>query len=361
MRAFLALLLLAGCARSAPDAETAPAPVAPVTTAAAEAGGAEARVTAYGAAEAGAGSERVLGAPLEAVLTAVLAAPGTAVAAGQPIVTLAPGPAARIELARANTDAATATAALARARRLRADGLMSDADVESARAAAATATAQRASLGARSAGLVLRAPVAGTVSAIAAAPGEPVAAGTVVARIAARGGLRARFGVEPALLSRLRPGGPARVRDAAGAADSGTTGDGATGNGATGEGAATRIVAIDPLVDPQTRLASVYTALPSGVRAGAGEPLVASFALGGSASGVTIPYAALADDAGQPFVYVVRAGIAHRRPVVTGAAVGDRIVVERGLAAGERVVVHGVTGVEDGMKVREAPAAAPRE
>ena len=356
MRAFLALLLLAGCARSAPDAETAPAPVAPVTTEAAEAGGAEARVTAYGAAEAGAGSERVLGAPIEAVLTAVLAAPGTAVTAGQPIVTLAPGPAARIELARANTDAATATAALARARRLRADGLMSDADVESARAAAATATAQRASLSARSAGLVLRAPVAGTVSAVAAAPGEPVAAGTVVARIAARGGLRARFGVEPALLSRLHPGGPARVRDAAGATDGGTT-----GNGATGEGAATRIVAIDPLVDPQTRLASVYTALPSGVRAGAGEPLVASFALGGGASGVTIPYAALADDAGQPFVYVVRAGIAHRRPVVTGSTVGDRIVVDRGLAAGERVVVDGVTGVEDGMKVREAPAAAPRE
>ncbi len=341
-RTILLFALLAACSKSAPEAEKAPDPVAQVHSEAAEAGVAADTITAYGVAEAGAGGERTLVAPVEATVTTVLAAPGTAVRAGQPIVTLTPGPTARVDLAKANTDAATATAALARARRLRADGLMSDADVEVARAAAATATTARASLAGRESGLTLRAPVAGTVEAVANAPGDLVAAGTTVVRVAAKGTLRARFGVEPQTLARLRLGGAASIRASGGSA------------GSSQATARTRIAAIDPLVDPQTRLASVFTPLPPQVGAGAGEALVASFTLGGDVPGVTVPYAALADDAGKPFVFVVADGAAHKREVATGAQLGERIVIARGLKAGERVAVDGLTALDDGMKVREA-------
>ena len=67
---------------------------------------------------------------------------------------------------------------------------------------------------------------------------------------------------------------------------------------------------------------------------------------------LAIPYAALLDDGGQPFVYVVQAGIAHRRDVTTGAAEGDRIAVTSGVKAGDLVVTQGGTALEDGMKVR---------
>lgn len=341
------LLALAACAGAAKDDEAGAAkltdPVAAVRTAPAVADAAAATVTVYGVAEAGAGGERTLAAPVEATVTRVLVPPGGSVAGGQAVVMLTAGPAAQLDLGKARSDATTATAALARAKRLRADGLVSDADVETARAAAQVATTTAASLGTRSGGLTLHAPVAGTVTSIANAPGDLVAAGTAVVHIAARGGLRARFGIEPQRLGRLHVGETVTVRDSAG--------------GAT---AATRITAIDPLVDPNTRLASVFTALPRGSRAGAGEPLTATLALGGDTPGVTVPEAALGDDAGQAFVYVVAGGVAHKREVGVGPVTGGDAAVTHGLNAGERVAVDGLTGLEDGIKVRVMAAAGAR-
>ena len=336
---------LASCGGAAKeDSADKPAdPVATVQTAVAQPGTASETLTVYGAAEAGAGGERTLTAPVEATVAQVLVPSGGAVAAGQAVVELTPGPTARLDLSKAASDAATATAALARARRLRTDGLMSDADVETARAAAQVATTTAASLGARGAQLTLRAPVAGTVTTIANAPGDLVPAGTAVVHIAARGGLRARFGIEPQTLARLHVGGAVTVRDGAGGAP-----------------ASARITAIDALVDPATRLGSVFTALPPGIRAGTGEPLLASLALGGDTPGVTVPEAALSDDAGQAFVYVVSGGVAHKREVATGPVAGGRAAVTSGLNAGERVAVDGLTGLEDGIKVREAARTAAR-
>lgn len=334
----LAAVALAACSASAPEPRPAD-PVAEIRTAVAGAGSAVETVAVYGAAEAGAGGERSLVAPVEAAVAVILIAPGGAVAAGQPVVALTPGPNARLDLGKARSEAATSHAALARAQRLRADGLMSDADVETARAADRVASAAAGSLGSRAAALTLRSPMAGTVTAVTSAPGDLVAAGAVVVRIAVRGGLRGRFGVEPAMLARLHVGGAVTLRASAGAAP-----------------ASVRITAIDPLVDPQTRLAAVFTTLPSD-RAGAGEPLAADIALGGTASGVNVPETALGDDAGQAFVYVVTAGVAHRRRVTTGSVAGTTAEITHGLAGGERVAVDGLTGLEDGINVRDAGAA----
>ena len=336
--AVAATLALTACSGSATDEAKPVDPVAEIRTAVAQSGSAVETVAVYGTAEAGAGGERSLVAPVEATVVQVLVAPGGAVAAGQSVVVLTPGPTARLDLGKARTDTATARAALARAERLRADGLMSDADVETARAAEKVAASAASSLVTRTAALTLRAPVAGTVMSVANAPGDLVAPGSAVVRILVRGDLRARFGVEPAMLGRLRIGGTVTLRAGG------------------GESAATaRITAIDPLVDQQTRLASVFTTLPAG--RGAGQPLAADLALGGAQAGVSVPETALADDAGQAYVYVITSGVAHRRNVATGTVAGTVAEVTRGLNRGERVATDGLTGLEDGIKVRDAGPA----
>lgn len=328
------LLAVGGCSATGTTPETTPEAL--VTLAPARAGAVDEELTLYGAVENGSFGRHVLAAPTEAVLVAVLAPVGSAVAAGQPIAQLAASPTAKLDLTKAASDAQAAAAAAARAERLRADGLASDADVETARAAARSSGATRASLAARNAGLLLRAPAAGHVETIGFAAGDLVPAGGAVATLAGSGTLRGRFGVDPAVARRLHAGQAITI----------------TTPGATAP-VAVAIVSVDPVVDPQTRLASAYVALPAGAGLGAGAVLTGQVALPADAgAAITAPYAALLDDAGQPYVFTVKAGVAHRRDVQIGPVGGDRVAIVKGLTAGEQLVTAGGTALEDGMKVR---------
>ena len=328
----LALLLCACGAQEAAAPAEEDTPVALVRTEAAALGSSTDSLTLYGAAEAGPGGERSVITPREAILVSILAPTGTSVGAGTAIATLAPSATSRADAARAASDIAVASAALARAQRLRADGLMSNADVETARGALNTA---RAAQGAASGGATtLRAPVAGTVQALTAKPGDQLAAGTAVATVAAAGERRARFGIDPAVAARVRPGQAIRIEAI----------DGSSPIDAT-------VVGVDPQVDPSTRLANVFARVGSGV--GVGQPLRARISVGATATGITIPYAALLDDGGKSYVFVADRGVAHKRDVSPGSTAGDRIAILRGLNPGERVVTEGGTALEDGMKLRE--------
>ncbi len=327
----LALMLVA-C--GAPQAAAPPGedePVALVRTAAAALGSTSDALTLYGAAEAGPGGERSVITAREAILVSILAPTGTSVGAGTAIATFAPSATSRADAARAASDVAVASAALARAQRLRADGLMSNADVEAARGALNTARASQTA--ASGAAATVRAPVAGTVQALTARPGDQLAAGTVVATIAVSGERRARFGIDPAVAARVRPGQPIRLEAI----------DGSSPIDAT-------VIGVDPQVDPATRLASVFARV---VGVGVGQPLRARIAVGATATGITIPYAALLDDGGKSYVFVADKGVAHKRDVSPGSTAGDRIAILRGLNPGERVVTEGGTALEDGMKLRE--------
>lgn len=328
------LALLAACSGGASDEGAKPETTATVKTAPAILGATADTLTAYGIAEAGPGSERAMTVQAEAVVARILAPTGTAVRAGQVVAILTPSPTARLDAVKAASDAASAQAAYARARRLRADGLVSDADVETARAAAETANATRASLAQRGATLTLRAPASGTVQNLSAKPGDVIAAGTTVATIGATGELRARFGVDPAVAMRIHPGQPLRLAAVNGASTIETT-----------------VSGVDPQIDPATRQASVFARVPAGQGIGPGEPLRGAIQAGGSAGGITIPYVALLDDGGQSYVFVVKAGVAHKRDVSPGSSAGDRIAILKGLAPGEQVVTEGGTALEDGMKV----------
>lgn len=330
-----ALLTLAACSGGQSSEESAAEPVALVKLAKAEPAQVQSTARLYGTAEAGAAGTAILTAPEEAIVATVAAPAGSVVSRGQLVVRLVASPTARLDIAKATSDARAAEQAYARAQRLRADGLMSNSDVETARAAAESAGATRASLAARSSALDLRSPFAGHVQAISAALGSMVPGGTAVATINAAGDLRARFGIDPTLARRIPPGASIHIVPSAG-----------------GIGFTAAIQSVDPTVDAQTRLASLFVRIPATAPVGSGQPLSGDLSLPAGGHAPTIPYAALLDDAGQSYVFVVSDGSAHRRDVTTGATDGRRVEVTRGLKPGEAVVIEGGTALADGMKVR---------
>ena len=334
------LALLAACGGASPEAEAAADATATVKTASAVLGATPDTVGVFGVAEAGPGAERAMSVQAEAVMERIVAPTGTAVRAGAVVAILRPSPTSRLDASKAASDLAAADAAYARAKRLRADGLVSDADVETARAAAASAGATRAATAQRNGTLVLHAPTAGTVQTLTAKPGDVIAAGTTVATIGATGEMRARFGVDPSVAVRVHPGQPIQL---------------STING--GSTIESTVSGVDPQVDATTRLASVFARVPAGQGIGPGAALRGSIRVGGTANGITIPYAALLDDGGHSYVFVVQGGVAKKRDVSPGSSTGDTIAILKGLAPGEKVVTEGGTALDDGMKVSEDATA----
>ncbi len=317
------------------DAQPTPTPSALVTLARATTADIAEATTIYGEIERGGATQISLAAPIEAVVLRIEAPAGSAVQAGQVIARLQDSPASRAQSRTAAADAVAAREALARALRLRSDGLASDADVEAARSRAAAASALSGAFEARTASLLLRAPQAGFVDSIGASTGELVPAGSVVAVLSRAGAGWARFGVDPALARRLAAGMPIRVR---------------AGNGTRSFDA--RIASISPVALAQTRLASLLVHLPADAGVAAGQTVSAQVVADRATAAVAVPYAALLDDAGQPYLFVVTDAIAHRRDVRIGATDGKHVAILSGVHAGEQVVTAGVTGVEDGMRVR---------
>ncbi len=332
-------VLLAGCSAAEEEA-AAPDPVATVRVAPATLGASSNEVVAYGATEAAPGDNHSLVAPAEAIIGTVLAPTGTAVGRGQAVVVLRASPGTAAAAGKAASDVQAARAALARAIRLRADGLVSDADVETARAAAQTANSAAANLGIGGGGLTVRAPAAGTVQNLTAKPGDQVAAGTAIASIAMRGDLRARIAVDPAVAQRIHPGQSIKIQSVDGGAEANAP-----------------VVGVDPQIDPTTRLASVFVRVP-GSSMGVGTPLRATLSVGATSSGISIPYAALLDDGGRSYVFVVKNGVAKSVDVSPGNTSGDRVEILKGLNANDAVVTEGGTALEDGMKVKVAGAGA---
>lgn len=330
--------LLAACSSgSQPPAND---PTANVEVASVQLGAIDETLTVYGDISADTSLRRDLVAPLEAQITRISAPFGSLVQRGQPVVYLRPSPQSRLEVAQAATAATQANEALARARRLRADGLMSDADVEAAQASASSANALVGSLQSRN--YTLRSPAEGTVTAVDFAVGDIIAAGTTIAQITVDSDVRARFEIDPSLARSVRVGDTIRVTPTSG----GTT-------------FATRIIAVDPIVDPVTRLASVFARVSGSTEIAPGEPLKGEIVISSRPNALTVPQAALLDDAGQKYVYTVVSGKAKRVDVTIGATDGGRVEILSGLRQGDQVVTTGAAGVSDGVAVAIGPPAAP--
>jgi len=355
LRALSALALslgLAACSRPAP----APEPVRSVKLLEVGVGAVDAQLEYAG--EVRARIESRLGFRVAGKLVSRQVELGQQVKAGQLLAQLdAQDLRLAAEAARAQVNAATtqrdlAAADVQRYRTLRAQNFISGAELERREASLKSAQASLDQARAQSAGQALQADytrlvadAAGVVTGIDAEPGQVVAAGTPIVRIAQEGERDVVFSVPEDKLARIRPGQAVAVR---------TWADDQRLSGRVREVAAS--------ADPATRTYLVKVALerapgqalpalgatvharPEGMGA-AGQPVI------------KLPTTALQQHDGGSAVWVFDAATSSVRlqPVVMGSADGNQVVVTEGLAPGMRVVATGGHVLAPGQKVTVYP------
>lgn len=288
---------------------------------------------------------------------------GQTVARGQVLMRLDPSDlalAAKAARAAASASDRTVTAAAAQATRAASDarrlnglveaGAISAQSYDSARAASASTAAQLSAARADAVAMraqarvaanqasyaVLRADAAGVVTQVMAEPGQVVAAGAPVLRLAHGGAREVAVDVPEDMrghvprLASVRIGGsetavPATLRQLSGSAD------------------------------PMTRTYEARYQLARGdVPLGA----TANVLIAGNAdAGVAVPLTALHDSSGGPGVWVVRGGRVSFRPVRLGTMGEENAIVTAGLRPGERVVALGAHLLKEGEPVRTRAAS----
>jgi RND family efflux transporter MFP subunit len=185
----------------------------------------------------------------------------------------------------------------------------------------------------------------GVVTARGAEPGEVVAAGRMVVRLARKGGRDAVFDV------------PARVKEQ-GHADLEVAVAMSTDAKVAAQG---RVREVSPEADPVTRTFQVRVGLsepPEAMRLG--STVTGTVLLGGN-PGMVIPAAALTASQGAPAVWVMdpAAGTVALRNVEIAGFELDRVLIAAGLSNGELVVTAGVQSLRPGQRVRLAGAPPP--
>ena len=306
---------------------------------------------------------------------------GQEVSAGQPLFRLEAAPfeaevaRSQAQLASAEAELVNANLSLNRARELMRSSAGTQARVDEATAAARTA--QAGVLGAQAQLRVtqinlgyteIAAPVGGKIGRSTYSVGSVVGPNSeALATIVSQDPMRVSFPVS------LRAGTELRERYATRGGADAVRVRVSLPNGQLYEPAG-RIDFIDPQVDRSTDTILVRAAIAnppidgataSGA-AGADRRLidgmfVTVFVEGAEpVSAVVIPRAAVLQDQGGNFVFVVAAeNRAQRRGVTLGRSIADQVVVERGLEGGETVVAEGVQRVRPGQPVQPGPASAP--
>lgn len=187
----------------------------------------------------------------------------------------------------------------------------------------------------------------GTVTERGAEPGEVVAAGRMIVRLAREGGRDAVFDV------------PARVIEAGSVDDEVTVALSSDPEVST----VGRVREVAPQADPVTRTFQVRVGLaspPAAMRLG--STVTGSIQLGGLA-GIEVPNSALTSTRGALAVWVLdpQTNTVAMRNIDVARFELDRVLVAQGLDAGELVVTAGVQTLRPGQQVRlpGAPATAP--
>jgi membrane fusion protein, multidrug efflux system len=226
-----------------------------------------------------------------------------------------------------------------------------EATLKAAQAQVDQAQAQRASQGNQASYTTLLADVSGAVTAIEAEPGQVVAAGTPVVRIAQDGPRDAVFAVTEDQVSRIKPGSAVDVMPW-----------GATSklSGLVREVAAS--------ADPATRTFTVKVGLDKQATLPLGSTVnLRPHALERSATvAIKLPSSVLMQSGGQATVWVLdkTSMTVNQVPVQVQTADGNDAVITAGLKPGMQVVAAGVHVLSPGQKVSiyqskaSAPAAA---
>lgn len=150
------------------------------------------------------------------------------------------------------------------------------------------------------------------------------------------GSLELQVKVPESLLSQVRIGSPAKI-----------TSDADKRINVQG-----RVREVNPVIDPQTRQATVKIDLPADRLLKPGM-FLKSEVVGQRNQALTVPEkAVLAQSDGRKIVYVLDSDdVAHVKSVETGALSQGRVVIKSGLQANQRIVATGAGFVKDGDRV----------
>ncbi len=268
---------------------------------------------------------------------------GDYVARGQVMAVLAQGQ-ETAQLAEAGARAREARQQLTRLNALKSRGFATNSAVDAQNALAAQAGAQaaeaRASIGDR----VVRAPFSGWVSLRNISAGAVVSAGTEIAQISDISRIKLDFPVPETLLGQVRRGQPIA----------------ATASAFPDQPFRGRIDSIDPVLNPETRAATVRAVLANGDRRLKPGMLLTVRIEAAARTAPSVPEIAVVGEGDESFVFTIAGGKATRTKVETGARQDGRIEITRGLPAGAQVVTEGVVKLTDGQRVTLAGAARAR-
>ena len=353
-----AAVLLAGCSRPAPPEE----PLRAVKVIAV--GSSSFNTAPEFSAEVRARVESRVGFRVAGKITRRQAELGQHVQAGQVLAQLDPqdyrlaADAARAQQASALTNRDLAAADLKRYRELKAQNFISGAELErrettykSAQAQLEQSQAQLSSQGNQASYTTLVADVPGIVTAIEAEPGQVVAAGTPVVRIAQDGARDVVFAVPEDRAPLVTPGSAVTVRGWSGGAEL----EGKVREIAASADAVTRTFTVKVAIDAATSpaLGATVYARPQAL-ARTGAPVL------------KLPTSALRQEGQGTAVWVLDRNTmtVRSQPVQVATADGNDAVIAGGIAPGMLVVTAGVHVLSPGQKVsiyqdRMAPAAVP--
>lgn len=339
----LLCLLLAACGHEAADEEaTAAAGQVLVTTARPVQQAFHDTVEAWGSAAGDPQRARAISLAHGGQVVALNVAAGQTVHRGQPLLTIAPDPAARSAYLQAQSALELASGELRRTGQLAAQRLATQSQLAAARKALADAQAaleaQRA-LGGGSTQETVSAPADGVVGTLSVGLGERFAANAPLLGFMPAHALVAQLGVQPEDGAKLRAGMPVQLRSVYGdaAAFAGT------------------LRMIGQSVDPQTHLLGAQAELP----ADASAALVAGAALEARIrtadfTAWAVPRAAVLHDARGDYLFLAEQGHAKRIEVKLRSPDGDTVGVQGPLDAQAKVIVLGAYELNDGDAVRES-------
>lgn len=272
--------------------------------------------------------------------------------------------AAQAQIAAAQTQRDLAAADLKRFSDLKAQGFVSGAEIERRQAAvdAAEATlrqarAQGAVQGNQAGYARLLADGPGVVLSVEAEPGQVVAAGAPVVRIARNGARDAVIAVPEDQVARVRTGQAAQVVLWSGA-------------GVAPAPLPAQVREVAASADPVTRTFQVKLSLPADAKVPLGATVSVQFdgeaATGAAAAAgqIRLPTSALVRAPGGKdsavWVFDPASGTVSMRTVIVAGADGNEIVVASGLKDGEEIVAAGVHVLSPGQKVVRFATTAAR-
>jgi RND family efflux transporter MFP subunit len=275
-------------------------------------------------------------------LVARLVDAGARVAPGQALARLDPAD-AQLTAAQAEASRALAAAELRRTQELKERNFISQAALDAKDSASRAAEAQARLAQNQAAYTTLTADAAGVVAAVLAEPGQVVAAGQGVFRVARDGEREVAIALPESRVASLKVGA------------GGTVTLWADGSGRTYRG---RLRELAPAADPATRtFAARVSILDADNGIALGMTATVDFAQAADAR-IVVPLAALIQQGEQAAVWIVGAdGRLARRGVEIERYTDAGALLKGGLAAGETIVAAGAFKLADGEQVRVAPEA----